>query len=177
MTLVTAAFDEMSERHERWRTESEAHGRKTAGPISRQFDVGVRRSYAGLLRQSGRLAEAEAIYRQILVAQAAETESSPLMTEGPAVGRALAVALTAEQRSSVLADLAAVLREAGRDAEAAPLAAEADQLAARAAKLRARVEGIWNRQAALLDREERISIEELRRLLATPLNDAPATSS
>jgi tetratricopeptide (TPR) repeat protein len=167
-TQISAAYDAMIERHERWRADAEAQGQRTAGPISRMLDIGVRGSYAALLRQTGRLAEAEAIYRDILAIQQAEPEESPLMPGLPAVGRALRAASRGERRSTVLADLAAVIREAGRAAEAEPLAAEADALAACAATIRARVDRIWERRAALREREELVSVAELRRLLAVP---------
>jgi tetratricopeptide (TPR) repeat protein len=167
-TQISAAFDAMIERHERWRADAEAKGKRTAGPIRRMFDIGVRRSYAALLRQTGRLAEAEAVYRDILAIQRAEPGEAPLMPGAPAIGRALRAASNCERRSTVLADLAPVMREAGRDAEAESLSAEADALAANAATLRARVNRIWERQATLREREERISVEALHRLLATP---------
>lgn len=176
VTRLSTAWDAVAVRHEKRRTEMEAQGHRTVVPMSSGPVPHARRGYAELLLRAGCLDEAEAEYRQLLVLQEADAqmERSWIPTDTGRGSRAIHAAqracVGAERRHPILAGLAAVLRASGRDVEAEPLAAEATRLQAGADALRDRLWRIYERRVRLAQRRELISVKELQRLLATPLN-------
>jgi len=174
VALAQTFYGQMVAQHESARREAERRGMKTAGPLRRWYEMGLRASFGDLLRRAGHLDEAEAVYRELLVLQEADQSLPPSALSfhpdrfgDETIARANSAALSAERRCEILRGLAAVLRDAGRATEAMPLAAEADRLAADAASFRARVKRIGLKRAAREDRPDLVSVDDLRRLLAT----------
>lgn len=176
LSQIARAFDALSQKHERWRTEMAQRGITNTVSIPRDPERFARQSYADLLRRVGRCVEAEDIYRDELTHLAVDADQQPLAWQPPALGRAYRDATTADRRATILAGLAAVFQEAGRSDEAAAYAQEAADLQACASALRERANRIarrlWLRDPK---RQARLTVDEVRRLLDTPISLDPSS--